>query len=222
MRREGMVMSGYERKIKQNDIGKFKDVRRLTNSKFLNLYEMDAIATDGSDFNYYFASRRFDENIRIKTHLMDPEGVAVYAVDESGEKLLVINQYRYPIDRYIYELPAGLIESGESVDEAAAREIKEETGLLFSPYTGGEDVLRRPYVFAQGISDEVGVFSFGTVSGQISKDSQEASERIDAFWIDRQEAKRILREEVLSMRAQVMLVNFVRSSADKPFDFLFF
>ena len=41
---------------------------------------------------------------------------------------LVIKQFRPPLDKFCIEFPAGLVDKGETVDEAALRELKEETG----------------------------------------------------------------------------------------------
>jgi len=41
---------------------------------------------------------------------------------------VVIEQYRPPIDKFIIELPAGLVDDGETPEEAAIRELEEETG----------------------------------------------------------------------------------------------
>ena len=50
--------------------------------------------------------------------------------DPSGEnpQLLLLRQFRYAADGYIYEIPAGRLDDGESAAECAARELKEETG----------------------------------------------------------------------------------------------
>lgn len=54
-------------------------------------------------------------------------GVSVLAEDEDG-KILLIRQYRYPVDEIIYEIPAGKLEPDEDVEECARRELREETG----------------------------------------------------------------------------------------------
>ncbi len=48
---------------------------------------------------------------------------------EDGHVYL-IKQYRYPLNGYIWEIPAGTLEEGESPEECARRELEEETGLI--------------------------------------------------------------------------------------------
>lgn len=117
---------------------KYRKIQKLTDNPFLNLYQMDAIDTKGKNFHYYFASRNDAEHIKIQTKSTAPEGIVIYAVTQEPEpKLAVIRQYRYPIDAYMYELPAGLIDGKETPGMAAAREMAEETGLHFTEYTDG-------------------------------------------------------------------------------------
>ena len=54
-------------------------------------------------------------------------GVSVLAENEDG-KVILIKQYRYPVDEVIYEIPAGKLELDEDPAECAARELREETG----------------------------------------------------------------------------------------------
>jgi ADP-ribose pyrophosphatase len=57
-----------------------------------------------------------------------PGSVVLLPVPEPGT-IILIRQYRYTIDRHIWELPAGSLKPGEDPDAAAARECEEEIGL---------------------------------------------------------------------------------------------
>jgi ADP-ribose pyrophosphatase len=61
-----------------------------------------------------------------------PDAAIIFPITTDGEAVLV-NQYRPPLDIMELGLPAGLVEDGERPEEAARRELAEETG-----YTGGE------------------------------------------------------------------------------------
>jgi ADP-ribose pyrophosphatase len=54
--------------------------------------------------------------------------VVLIPVDDDG-RLILVRQYRAPLDRYTWEFPAGGVELGEFVEAAAARECEEEIGL---------------------------------------------------------------------------------------------
>lgn len=63
-----------------------------------------------------------------------PGGVAVLPLCSDGTVLLV-RQYRYPFGRVLTEIPAGKLDRGEAPDCAAARELREETGLTAEEWT---------------------------------------------------------------------------------------
>ena len=58
-----------------------------------------------------------------------PGSVVMLPMPSAGE-IILIRQYRYTIDRWIWELPAGSLKPGEDPDDAAARECEEEIGLV--------------------------------------------------------------------------------------------
>jgi ADP-ribose pyrophosphatase len=58
-----------------------------------------------------------------------PRSVVLLPVPEPGHVILV-RQYRYAVNRWLWELPAGSVDAGESPEEAARRECHEEIGKL--------------------------------------------------------------------------------------------
>ena len=176
--------------MRNKDEKHYRGIEKLTDNPFLNLYHIDALGRDGTPFHYYFASRNGEDNIKHKTHSLRPEGMAVYAVTEDGQHLVLVRQYRYPMDDYLYELPAGLIEPGETASEAACREMIEETGWE--------------------LKDESGSMIFGTVTEQVGQ-QMENTEDIQVILADRQEVLRILRQERVSMRCGLMLMQFLKA-----------
>lgn len=58
-----------------------------------------------------------------------PGSVVLLPIPEPGQ-IILIRQYRYTIDKWIWELPAGSLKVKEDPDTAAARECEEEIGLV--------------------------------------------------------------------------------------------
>ena len=57
--------------------------------------------------------------------------VGVVAVGRDG-RLLLVGQHRYALDEYSWEIPEGGVETGESLEDGARRELREETGYVAS------------------------------------------------------------------------------------------
>ncbi len=192
------------------------EIKKQTDNRFLNLYDMKVQFRDGSQSNYYVASRsKSVDSLKAVTHANSPDGVILYGVHgENKDRVVLVRQFRYPVDGYVYEFPAGLVEPGEDMLEAGVREMYEETGLHFTPVQTA-----RPYFTTIGMTDESCGTVFGYCSGEPTNANQEGSEDIQVVLADREECKRILKEENVAIMCAYMLMHFVASEGD-PLAFL--
>lgn len=200
-------------------MGKIHSVVKMTDNRFVNLYNVKATSVHNTPVNYFVASRAKEiEQLKLKTGENKPDGVIIYSLyGENHDKVVLIRQYRYALGGYIYEFPAGLVEPDEDFHEGAAREMLEETGLTFTPLKV-DPALEKPFFTTIGMTDESCATVYGYASGQISDEAQEASEEIEVVLADRDEVKRILREENVAIMCAYMLMHFVQD--EKPFAFL--
>jgi 8-oxo-dGDP phosphatase len=81
--------------------------------------------------------------------VVHPGAVAIVAMDDQG-RILLIRQYRHPVGRLLWEVPAGLRDvPGEPLEKTAQRELLEEAGYLAADWQVLADVYTSP-----GISSE--------------------------------------------------------------------
>ena len=196
---------------------RIQEIRKITNKPYLNLYEAKAVGKDGELFPYYFATRKKEEEIKAKTFSQEPDGVAIYSIyGEEMDRLVLVKQFRYPINNYIYELPAGLVDPGETDKEAGIREMREETGLELTVSEGGNQDIRRAFYTTVGMSDESVSLIFGFAKGTPSKEFMEETEDIQVILAD----KRILHEERVAMKCALLMLQFLQGEKGNPFGFL--
>ena len=131
--------------------------------------------------------------------------------------MVLICQYRYPLGGTVYELPAGLVEPGEDFHDAAVRELHEETGLVFEPLHP-DRMFEEPRFTSVGMTDESCATVFGYASGEVSDRFLEKSEEIRVVLADREEVRRIMREEKVALICAYHMMHFLHD--EEPFAFL--
>ena len=129
------------------------------------------------------------------------KSVVIAPVPEPG-RIILIRQFRYPVNRFLWELPAGSIDEGELPEQAARRECHEEIGLV--PAT----VIRLTALYpTPGYCDEEMIFF--RASG-LEKSAEQAhvdeDEDIEAQTFELREAREMVRRgEIVDMKTIVAL-----------------
>ncbi len=195
-------------------------VHKETEHRFLNFYTMLVRHRDGGESDYFMTSRAEKvEGLKAISHGDQPDGVGIYAVcGQNKDHVVLVRQYRYPLGGYIYELPAGLVEKGEKVEEAAVREFYEETGMKLTPVHAPE-MFTKPRYMTIGLTDECCSTVYGYAEGKPDNSHQEATEDIQIVVADAKEVKRILEEENVAIMCAYQLMHFLQHIGD-PFYFI--
>ena len=196
-------------------------VEKKTDNRFLNMYDIQYENKVGGQGIYHIASRASSiDTLKMNTRVNRPDGVIIYALyGPRRDKVVMVRQYRFSIDDYVYEFPAGLVDAGETYAEAGARELKVETGLDFTSVKANE-MFSKPLFTTIGMTDESCATVYGYASGNISKAGLEDNEDLEVVLADRKEVRRILQEEHVSINCGYLLMHFLCHTAEDPFYFL--
>lgn len=110
-----------------------------------------------------------DDTLATREVVEHPGGVGIVAVNDKDE-IFLVRQFRKPIEKVIYEIPAGKLDSGEPHRECGIRELSEETGMK------AENFEYLGYIYpSPGFVDEVThvYYATGLTQGETHPDDDE-------------------------------------------------
>ncbi|MEC0592265.1 ADP-ribose pyrophosphatase [Bacillus inaquosorum] len=146
---------------------------QIFSGKVIDLYVEDVELPNGK------ASKR-----EIVKH---PGAVAILAVTDEG-KMVMVKQFRKPLERTIVEIPAGKLEKGEEPEYTALRELEEETG-----YTAKKLTKITAFYTSPGFADEiVHVFLAEELSALEEKRELDEDEFVEVMELTLEEALKLV------------------------------
>ena len=172
---------------------KVQNLETLAQTKFLSLYNANYINKGGNKKTWTIATRKSKEALEDqffngKEDKVDAVVILAYHKDE--KKLVAIKQFRMPINNYVYELPAGLIDNNDDIISTVKRELKEETGLDLEEVI--ENKIGQKLYLSPGMTDESVSLVYCTCSGKISDENLEEDEDIETILLSKEDAIKIL------------------------------
>jgi ADP-ribose pyrophosphatase len=106
-------------------------------------------------WNYRLDTFQIPDGVKGEYHYVHTEGSALIVPVKDDGTIILVNQYRYLLDRESVEFPCGGVKPGHSYDEMARIELEEETGYIahswetageFNPFNGVTDEMCRVFI----------------------------------------------------------------------------
>lgn len=178
---------------------------------WINKYHLHYTLPDERPYTYEGVSRkgpaRYEAALKTlrSTGAPDPDAVCIVPLLPDGSVLLE-REFRYPLNSWCVSLPAGLIDAGESLEEAVARELSEETGYrLRDDIAPAVRPLPQPGFSSTGLTEENVQVVFAQVepAGEARPDS---AELIEPFTVARADLRAFLDANKLPIGTRCQLI----------------
>ncbi len=159
----------------------------VIDSKFLRLRKDAVELPDGTRVEDYY--------------VRESRGFAVIFAQTPEDEIVLVRQYKHGIGRSLVELPAGAIDAGESAQDAAVRELAEETG-----YTAERLEHVRSYVTDPTNSNAVAHLFFAHNARQDGRQRLDVTENITVELASRDELLAMVRDGTIDCMPHVAAV----------------
>ena len=120
-----------------------------------------------------------------------PESACAVALTAEGE-IVLVKQYRYPINKECIELPGGFIDENEATEKAIARELLEETGYTFDKYCYLGKTYANP-----GVLNNCTHLFLCTGGKKIAEQNLDANEEIEILLYNVDAVKKLLEDNIV-------------------------
>jgi ADP-ribose diphosphatase len=150
-------------------------IRERVTNPYFSVVKQDVTAPDGTTQLY---------------HIIQFPRPAIGVVVRRGTDFLFLRQYRFIVDEYVWAIPSGGVEDGESLEEAAMRELREETGLI----AGSLRPLLKCYASYGCSNQQFVIFLADELQPAADGQGHDPNEVISWRWFTREEVVRMVLE----------------------------
>ena len=180
---------------------KIRGVQKLTDLKWLNMFEIAYKDKNGRNKSWQVATRARQPKC-VSGRFTEPDAVVIVPFHTSQNNLVITREFRVPLADYEYGFPAGLVDEGESLEQAVRRELKEETGLNLTRIIS----ISPPVYSSAGMTDESVAMVYIDCDGRPSTAGNTASESIEVDFASPSQAARLCGNPGLKFDAKAWLV----------------
>ena len=150
------------------------------------------------------------DGFEIKRAIVQHGGSAVMMPIDDRNRILLVRQYRLPARASLWELPAGRVDKGETVLQAAKRELREETGFKAKKWTK----LASFFVSPGFLAEKMTIF----IAADLTEGEKEPmeDERIELRWFGAKELDGMIAEgKIQDAKTMIGFLTWKRYHAGK-------
>lgn len=174
-----------------------QNLRKKLSGKYLSYYELTYRLADGSTKVYEMVSKKGTalnpEELTSENIGQGIAAVVLLVLSEDHSKMLVSKEFRLGVNGWVVNEVAGLVDEGETVEQAAARELYEETGLTLTKIV---KILPPSFTCAPVIDDKTALVICEAVGEITGSDS--SVEIINSKWYTKKKMKKLLENETVT------------------------
>ena len=186
-----------------------KDIKLIHKGEYLSYYEINYEDNDGNKKTYEMVSKTGSikngtPELTLNTIGDHTDAVVMVVFNTDHNKILVQKEKRLGINRWIYNNPAGLIDPGETVFEAATRELYEETGLKLTK------ILKqlKPTFTCAPVTDELASLIICEAEGKITN-SNSIFEETESKWCTKDEVAELLEQDEVQFSGRTQAIFYM-------------
>ena len=175
--------------------------RQIAATRWLQMYQVAYADVTGTNRSWQLVTRQPDPKC-VSGRFHPPDAVLIVPFHQTERKLVITREFRVPLADVEYGFPAGLVEGEETPEDAARRELAEETGLVLTNVLH----LSPPLYSSAGMTDEAVSVIYVSCRGRIKKQHNEGSEQIEPMMISPAQARTLCKKDHLKFDAKAWFI----------------
>lgn len=189
------------------------EIEKIHAGEYLSYYNIAYKLSNGSIKNYEMVSKkgtkRNSEELTLENIGIETNAVILLIFNSDHSKMLLSKEFRLGVNAWVINEVAGLIDEGETIEQASTRELREETGLILTKIL---DILPSTFTCAP-VTDDLTSLVICEAEGEI-KESDNPAELVEAHWYSKDEMKELLKNSKYTFAGRAQAFAYMWANGD--------